>query len=70
MVITHNSNAQEKWQAKNLYRKLLPKLSKKYLDNFIKIILDDFIVYNDMDNHLQKLRLCFQKCKIYGISLI
>jgi hypothetical protein len=35
----------------------------------MKIFLDDFIMYNDMDNHLQKLILCFQKCKKYGISL-
>jgi hypothetical protein len=26
-------------------------------------------MYKDMDNHLQKLKLCFQKCKEYGISL-
>jgi hypothetical protein len=35
----------------------------------MKIFLNDFIVYNDMENHLQKLRLCFQKCREYGISL-
>jgi hypothetical protein len=35
----------------------------------MKIILDDFIVYSDMESHLQKLRLCFQKWKEYGISL-
>jgi hypothetical protein len=35
----------------------------------MKIFLDDFIVYNDMKKHLQKLRLCFQKCKEYGINL-
>jgi hypothetical protein len=35
----------------------------------MKIFLDDFIVYNDMENHLMKLRLCFQKCKKYRISL-
>ncbi len=35
----------------------------------MKIFLDDFIVYNDMKNHLQKLRLCFQKCRKYSISL-
>jgi len=28
-------------------RELLPKLSKNYLDNFMKIILDDVIVYNE-----------------------
>ncbi len=33
------------------------------------IFLDDFIVYNDMESHLRKLRLCFQKCREYGISL-
>jgi len=32
----------------------------------MKIFLDDFTMYNDMESHLQKLRLCFQKC-IYGI---
>jgi hypothetical protein len=26
-------------------------------------------VYNDMESHLQKLKLCFQKCREYGISL-
>jgi hypothetical protein len=35
----------------------------------MKIFLDDLIVYSDMDSHLQKFRLCFQKCKEYGISL-
>jgi hypothetical protein len=35
----------------------------------MKIFLGDFIVYSDMENHLQKLKLCFQKCKEYGISL-
>ncbi len=35
----------------------------------MKIFLDDFIVYSDMESHLQKLKLCFQKCREYGISL-
>jgi hypothetical protein len=35
----------------------------------LKIFLDDFIVYNDMESHLMKLRLCFQKCREYRISL-
>jgi hypothetical protein len=36
---------------------------KEYLDKFMKIFLGDSIVYNDMDNHLPKLNLCFDKCK-------
>jgi hypothetical protein len=35
----------------------------------MKIFLDDFIVYSDMDSHMQKFKLCFQKCRKYGISL-
>jgi hypothetical protein len=35
----------------------------------MKIFLDDFIVYSDMKNHLQKLRLCFQKCGKYGTNI-
>jgi hypothetical protein len=26
-------------------------------------------IYNDMDTHLSKLKLCFFKCREYGISL-
>jgi hypothetical protein len=26
----------------------------------MKIFMDDFIVYSDMESHLQKLRLCFK----------
>ncbi len=35
----------------------------------MKIFLDDFKVYSDMESHLQKLKLCSQKCKEYGINL-
>jgi hypothetical protein len=35
----------------------------------MKIFLDNFKVYSDMESQLQKLRLCFQKCEEYGISL-
>jgi hypothetical protein len=51
------------------YQKAITKTFKEYLDNFMKIFLDDFIVYSDIDSHLQKLRLCFQKCKEYCINL-
>ncbi len=51
------------------YQKAVTKTFKDYLDNFMKIFLDDFIVYSDMESHLQKLKLCFQKCIEYGISL-
>ncbi len=51
------------------YQKAMTKTFKEYLDDFMKIFLNDFMVYNDMESHLQKLILCFQKCKEYGINL-
>jgi hypothetical protein len=51
------------------YQRNVAKIFKKYLDSFMKIFLDDFTVYSDMESHLQNLRLCFQKCKGYGIIL-
>jgi hypothetical protein len=35
----------------------------------MNILLDDFTIYNDMETHLQKLRLCFHKCREYNIGL-
>jgi hypothetical protein len=35
----------------------------------MKIFLDDFTMYSDMESQLQKLRLCFQKCREYDISM-
>ncbi len=29
----------------------------------MKIFLDDFIIYSDMESHLMKLRFCFKKCR-------
>jgi len=51
------------------YQKTVTKAFREYLDSFMKMFLNDFMVYNDMESHLQKLRLCFQKCREYGISL-
>jgi hypothetical protein len=47
----------------------MTKAFKEYLDSFMKIFFDDIIVYSDMESHLQNLRLCFQKCKEYNISM-
>jgi hypothetical protein len=47
------------------FQRAINRTFKKYLDQFMKIFLDDFTVYYDMEGHLMKLRLCFQKCKEY-----
>ncbi len=35
----------------------------------MKIFLDDFRMYSDMESLLHKLNFCFQRCREYGISL-
>jgi hypothetical protein len=45
------------------------KTFREYLNTFMKILLDDFTIYNDMGTHLQKLILCFQKCREYNINV-
>jgi hypothetical protein len=42
---------------------------KDYLGVFMKLFLDDFNMFNDLDTHLLKLQLCFDKCKKIGVSL-
>jgi hypothetical protein len=39
------------------------KTFREYLDQFMKIFLNNFMVYSDMESHFMKLRLRFQKCK-------
>jgi hypothetical protein len=51
------------------YHRIVTQTFRKYLDSFMKIFLDDFIIYSDMESHLQKLRLCSQKCRKYGINM-
>ncbi len=50
------------------FQKTISKPFKKYLDQFTKIFLDDFTIYSDMESHLMKFKLCFQKCREYRIN--
>jgi hypothetical protein len=45
------------------HQRVITKTYKEYLDSFMKIFLDDFTVYDDMESHLQKFRLCFKSPK-------
>jgi hypothetical protein len=35
----------------------------------MRIFLDDFIGFNNMSTHIEKLKTCFFKCRGFGISL-
>jgi hypothetical protein len=50
------------------FQRVVSRAFRKYLDQFMKIFLDDFTVYSDMESHLMKLKLFFQKCKDYRIN--
>jgi hypothetical protein len=39
------------------FQRVINRAFKKYLDEFMKIFLDDFTVYSDMGSHLMKFKL-------------
>jgi hypothetical protein len=47
---------------------IINKAFRINLDQFMKIFLDDFMVYSDMESHMMKLILDFQICNKYKIS--
>ncbi len=51
------------------YQRIVNKTFHEYIDSFMKIFLEDFIVFNSMEIHLDKLQLYFLKCHEFGISL-
>ena len=51
------------------YQRIVNQIFKEYLDDFMKLFLDDFSVYSDIDSHVPKLRLVFSRCRRFGISL-
>jgi hypothetical protein len=51
------------------FQRIINKTFKKYVDQFMKIFLDDFTIYSDMESHLMKLIFCSQKCREYKINL-
>jgi len=40
----------------------------EYIDLFIKIFLNDFIIVTDLFTHIEKCNKCFHKCKEFNIS--
>jgi hypothetical protein len=51
------------------YQRAVNRAFKDYLDDFMKLLLDDFTIFNYLDIHLSKLWKCFEKCQKDGISL-
>ena len=51
------------------YQRIVNQIFKDYLNDFMKLFLDDFSVYSDIATHLPKLRLVSERCRQYGVSL-
>ncbi len=51
------------------YQRVVNTIFEDYFGVFMKLLLDDFNVFSDLDTHLTKLQLCFDKCKEFDISL-
>jgi hypothetical protein len=48
------------------YQREITKAFCVCIDVFMKIFLDDFIIFNDLSTHLKKLKKCFLTFKEYG----
>jgi hypothetical protein len=51
------------------YQRVVTKALREYIDVFMKIFLDDFIIFSDLSTHLEKLRKCVLKCREHDINL-
>jgi hypothetical protein len=51
------------------YQQVVNTTFKDYLGMFMKLFMYDFSVFNDLNTHLTKLRLCFDKCNGFAINL-
>jgi len=50
------------------YQKVITKAFHEYIDVFMKLFLDDFIIFSFLSTHLEK-KIKILKCREYGISL-
>ncbi len=41
------------------FQKVMIETFRKHFNNFMKIFLNDFTIYNNMETFLQKFKLCF-----------
>ncbi len=51
------------------YSKAATKTFEPYLTEFMKIFMDDFCVFGKKSDHLTHLRKCFERCRMFRMSL-
>ena len=55
--------------APTTFQRGMMKIFIDYLNKFMKVFLDDFIVYGTKDDHIEHLEKCLIKCRENGVSL-
>jgi hypothetical protein len=50
------------------FQQVVSTTFKDYIGVFMKLFLDDFNMFNDLNTHLTKLQLCFDKCVIISLN--
>ncbi len=51
------------------YQRVVTKAFREYIEVFMKIFPNDFIVFNYMSTHLEKMKKYFLKCREFGLTL-
>jgi hypothetical protein len=51
------------------YQRAINKAFHEYIYVFMNIFKNDFIIFNKLSTHLEKIKKVFLKCREYGISL-
>ena len=51
------------------FQKFIQKAFAPYLTSFMRVFLDDFSVFGKMSEHITHLKLCFEQCRLFRLSL-
>ena len=55
--------------APTTFQRIIMEIFREFIPAFMQVFLDDFTVYSREGDHLQYLRLCLEKCRVYRLSL-
>ena len=51
------------------FQRIMCLVFKDFLRIFLEIFMDDFCIYSTQDDHIGKLRLVIERCRLYQIAL-
>lgn len=51
------------------FQKFIQKAFTPYLTSFMRVFLDDFSVFGKISEHITHLKLCFEQCRLFILSL-